>query len=149
MATLLRPLYDLLQSAKEWEWKDPQEQVFQKAKDLLLSSPLLTHYDPTKTLVLSCDASPYGVGAVLSHRMEDQSEHPIAYASRALSTTERKYSQLDKEALAIIFGVKRFHQYIYGRKFIILSDHEPPSVLCWEKLEASLPWHQLAFNAGH
>ena len=77
LAALLRPLYDLLQSATTWTWGDSQEQAFCKAKELLSSAPLLTHYDPEKPLVLSCDASPYGVGAVLSHRMEDHSEQPL------------------------------------------------------------------------
>ena len=132
LATLLRPLYDLLQSAKTWSWGDSQEQAFCKAKELLSSSPLLTHYDPERPLVLSCDASPYGVGAVLSHCMEDLSEQPIGYASRTLSPAERKYAQLDKEALSIVFGMKHFHQYLYGRKFTILSDHKPLQYLLGE-----------------
>ena len=132
LATLLRPLYDLLQSAKTWSWGDSQEQAFRKAKELLPSAPLLTHYDPEKQLILSCDASPYGVGAVLSHRFEDNSERPIAYASRTLSPAEQKYAQLDKEALSIVFGVKRFNQYLYGRKFTILSDHKPLQYLLGE-----------------
>ena len=139
MATLLRPLYDLLQSAKTWSWGE--EQAFCKAKDLLSSSPLLTHYDPQRPLVLSCDAFPYGVGAVLSHCMEDLSEQPIGYASRTLSPAERKYTQLDKEALSIVFGVKHFHQYLYGRKFTILSDHKPLQFsTCWERSVAFQRW---------
>ena len=125
LATLLSPLYELLQSSKRWKWEQRQDKAFQEAKKLLATSDVLTHYDPRKPLVLSCDASPYGVGAVLSHCMPDDTEQPIAFASRSLSPAERKYAQLDKEALAIIFGVKRFHQYLYGRNFTILSDHKP------------------------
>ena len=132
LATLLRPLYDLLQSTKTWSWECPQKQAFDKAKELLSSAPLLTHYDPSKPLILACDSSPYGVGAVLSHQFEDNTERPIAYASRTLSPAELKYAQLDKEALSIVFGVKHFHQYLFGRKFVILSDHKPLQYLLGE-----------------
>ena len=124
-ATILAPLYKLLRNSEPWRWDKEQQVAFEKIKEMLIAPNLLVHFDENKPLMLSCDASPYGVGAVLSHLMDNQSDKPIAYASRSLSTVERKYSQLDKEALAILFGVSKFHHYLYGRHFIIYSDHKP------------------------
>ena len=96
-------------------------------KDLLQSSQVLVHFNDTLPLILECDASPHRVGVVLSHRMPDGTERPIGFSSRSLAKAEQKYSQLDKEALAIIVGVKKFHQYLSGRQFVIRTDHKPSS----------------------
>ena len=125
LSSTLSPLYRLLQKRARWQWGKEQRQAFEKARKQLTSDQVLVHYDPSMALVLACDASPYGLGAVLSHQFEDGQERPIAYASRTLTPAEKKYSQLEKEGLAIVFGVKRFHQYLFGRKFTILSDHKP------------------------
>ena len=85
-----------------------QDKAFHAVKSQLPSDCLLVHFDPQKPLILACDASPYGVGAVMSHRLEYGSERPIAFASRSLSPAEKGYAQLDKEALAIVFGVTKF-----------------------------------------
>ena len=124
-ATILAPLYKLLKNSESWQWNNEQQVAFEKIKEMLTAPNLLVHFDESKPLMLSCDASPYGVGAVLSHVYADQLDKPIAYASRSLNTVERKYSQLDKEALAILFGVSKFHHYLYGRHFVICSDHKP------------------------
>lgn len=125
---MLSPLNDLLQVNKAWNWTAKCQQSFQRSKEMLLNSDVLVHYDMTKPLILATDASPYGVGAVLSHLVNGK-ERPIAFVSRTLTKTEKQYSQIDKEALGIIFGVKKFHQYVYGRQFTLVTDHRPLTAL--------------------
>ena len=124
LSSILEPLHSLMRKDVVWKW-EVEQQAFDKAKNQLQSSDVLVHYDPEKELVVSCDASPYGVGAVLSHVMEGGSERPVAYASSTHSTAERNYGHLDKEALAVVFAVKKFHQFLYGRHFKIYTDHKP------------------------
>lgn len=125
LSTLLAPLHKLLRKDIQWSWQEEQERAFEESKRLMQSSEVLVHYDSHKDLILSCDASPYGLGAVLSHRMSDGQERPIGFMSRTLTAAEANYSQLDKEGLAVMFGIKRFHKYLYGRKFVICTDHKP------------------------
>ena len=98
-------------------------QRFLNNKKLLQDSPLLVHYDLKKSLRLACDVSSCGIGAVISHVMENGEEKPIASASRTLTASEHNYSQVEKEALSIVFWVKKFHSYLYGRRFTLLTDH--------------------------
>ena len=124
LATVLSPLYALLQKRKKWLWTAKEEQAFQEVKTLLQSSRVLVHYDPQLPIILECDAAPYGLGAVLSHQLSTGEERPVAFASHTLTPTEQKYSHLDKEALAIVFAVKKFHSYLYGRPFVLKTDHK-------------------------
>lgn len=121
----MQPLYRLLQHDVSWKWNNDCEKAFQQAKRMLSGDTVLVHYNPKLPLVLGVDASPYGLGAVLSHRLPDGSERPVAYASRTLSSAEKNYAHIEKEGLAIIFGIKKFHLYLYGRKFTLVTDHQP------------------------
>ena len=132
-ADTLEPLHNLLRKGVKWEWTEKEQTSFEKAKLILNETKFLVHYDPQKPIILACDASPYGIGAVLSHYMPDGSEKPVTFASRTLSQTERNYSQIEKEALAIIYAIKKFHQYLFGKRFILFTDHKPLLGLFSEK----------------
>lgn len=125
LASTLKPLTILLKKNCRWFWKAEQAKAFREAKQLLTVSPVLIHYDATLPVRLATDASAHGIGAVISHVLPEGEEKPIAYASRTLTSTESKYAQIDKEALGIVFGVRKFHQYLYGRKFTLVTDHKP------------------------
>ena len=135
LSTVLEPMYRLQRKAMPWHWGTKQESAFKKAKRLLQSPSLLVHYDLQLPLLLACDASPNGIGAVLSHRLPNGDERPIGYVSRTLTKAEKNYSQLEKEALALIFGVSKFHkiEYVHGRHFTLLSDHKPLQSLLNER----------------
>ena len=125
LPSVLAPLYELLRRNVPWNWESRQEVAFNKAKELLTSSKVLVHFDPKLDLILACDASSYGVGAVLAHRMTDGSEKPIAFVSRTLTESEQRYAQIEREGLACVFGVTKFHAYLYGRHFTLITDHKP------------------------
>ena len=113
MSTVVAPLNRLLCKNAVWKWTAECQQAFNKLKKFLA---------PIK---LDCDASEYSIGAVLSHIFPDGTEKPISYASRTLTKSERGYSQIEREALSLVFGVKKFHFYLYGRKFLLVTDHKP------------------------
>lgn len=125
IADILSPLYKLLQKNAQFKWNSRCAEAVDKVKRLIASDCVLCHFDPSLPIVLACDASNNGVGAVLSHRFKNGVTRPIAFASRTLAKAEQNYSTIHKEALAIIFGVKRFYQYLAGCKFTLQTDHKP------------------------
>lgn len=125
LSTTLEPLNHLTQKNVKWEWNSKQHAAFLKVKELLCSDVVLAHYDPSLEIGISCDASNCGIGAVLFHKYPDKTERPIANASKTLSPAQKKYSQIQKEALAIVFALNKFHQFLFGRKFLLVTDHKP------------------------
>ena len=87
---------------------------------MIAECAILTIFNPENDVYIENDASEYGLGSVLI-----QNKRPVAYASRTLTPCERNYAQIEKEMLAIVFGLKKFHHYIYGRKFVVVTDHKP------------------------
>ncbi|XP_013136418.1 PREDICTED: uncharacterized protein K02A2.6-like, partial [Papilio polytes] len=126
MSGRLVPLYELLKKDKEWVWSSECENAFIRIKKILSSVDTLAHYDSKKSLVVTCDASGRGIGGVLTQiDAGSGGERPVAYASRTLTDAEKNYSQIHREALAIIFCMNKFHQYLYGRHFTLRTDHKP------------------------
>ena len=106
------------------EWGDTQEKAYQTIKILLTIDPILRLPDPEKTFVLRTDVLDYGIGAVLIQEHEGKL-FLICYASKKLSDAEGNYSTIEKECLAVVWGIKRFHVYLYGVRFVLQTDHEP------------------------
>ena len=121
-STTLHPLNRLLRKGQSWHWTADCAAAFKTIKAAIASDQVLMHFDPDLPVQLATDASPYGLGAVLSHVLPDGTERPIAFASRSLTETEKRYAQIDKD---IVWGVRKFHTYLFGRSFVLLTDHEP------------------------
>lgn len=113
-------LRKLLGKNIEFVWSSNEQKAFEDLKKCVTNSPVLSFYNKDKLSTISVDASQYGLGAVLL-----QEGHPIAYASSSLTETQQRYSQIEKELLAVLVGCKKFHYYIFGTKFEIETDHKP------------------------
>ena len=120
----IAPLHELLGNNTKFRWGTRQQKAFELAKQLLSSDTLLVHFNPDLPVLLQSDASPYGLGSVISHVLPNGQERPIAYASRTLTSSEKNYAQYEREALSIVFGLTKFHKYLHGRPFTIVTDHE-------------------------
>ena len=121
LAEVAQPLRDLTAKNAKFTWAKQHDTAFQEIKKLVVNHPVLKYYDCNSEVTLQCDASEKGLGAVLL-----QNGQPVAFASKTLSPTERRYAQIEKECLAIVFACQRFSQYISRReKITVESDHKP------------------------
>ena len=124
-ATIAEPLRKLTRSNVPWEWTSEQQRAFEQLKQCLISAEVMAYYNPSAETHLIVDASPCGVGAILNQKQRNGDVRPVAYASRTLTPTARRYSQTEREALAVLFGIQRFHAYLYGMSnFTVYSDHK-------------------------
>ena len=145
LAELSQPLRELLSPRKSWQWGPAQEQAFSKVKAELAHPTILTLYNPNANLKISADASSFGLGAVLLQESREGWK-PVAYASRSMTETERRYAQIEKEALAVTWACDKFADYVIGKHFQIESDHKPLIPLLNSKHLDNLPPRILRFR---
>lgn len=125
---LVKPMRILTENNVPFQWTNAAQTAFESSKSALVSSPVLIHFDPSKELILCSDASPVGAGVVLASRIKEKGryvEKTIAFALATFNHTQRSYSQLDREGLALVFGVQHFHKYLWGRRFQVVTDNSP------------------------
>ena len=137
-SAIASPLSDLTKKgeANKVKWTESQQYAFDTLKQLLSSRPILKLPDFTKTFILRTDAADNGLGAVLLQE-EDDVKLPVAYASRKLQTREKSYAVIEKECLAVVWGIQKFHRYLYGTEFVLETDHQPLTYLNKSKTENS------------
>jgi len=124
-SSLSKPINDLLSTKNEWRWDEVHDECFNNLKKLISSPPVLSLYDYNKLSRVSADSSSYGIGGVLEQLQESGDWRPVAYTSRTLTETEKRYAQIEKEALALTWVCERFNDYVLGVEFTLRTDHKP------------------------
>ena len=128
-ALIAAPLHRLTEKPKAWSWTLECEQAFNALKEKLTTAPILAFPQFDLEFTVDCDASSEGLGAVLSQN-HDRKECVISYASRTLSKAERRYCATRKEMLPLIWAIRQFRPYLYGKKFTVRTDHNALKWLC-------------------
>ena len=134
LTELAEPLRRLQKQDTIWAWESEQQQAFKKIKTALITLPVLAYFDKGKDHIIQTDASKTGLGAVLL-----QEGQPVVYASRALTETEKRYSNIERELLGIVFGLKRLHHYTFGSSITVETDHQPLTSIWKKTIENSSP----------
>ena len=119
-ATITAPLRALTKKETPWQWSDEQQHAFDKLKDSLSTSHVMSYFNPAQEIDMIVDPSPVGLAGLLA-----QDDKVIGYASRALSDVESRYSQTEREMLVIVWDLEHFHLYFYGSEFTIMTDPKP------------------------
>ncbi len=125
-ATVAASLWELTKPKAKWTWTDEHQACFDKLKELLSSDTVLAYFDPELKSCIVVDASPVGLGAIFTQETRKGNRNVVCYASRTLTPVERRYSQIEREGLAIAWACDKFHLYLYGGpEFDIITDHKP------------------------
>ncbi|KAL7672554.1 hypothetical protein ACOME3_007438 [Neoechinorhynchus agilis] len=128
------PLYELVNVPKsKWIWNSEHKHAFLCVKEALKRPERLVTYSNKLPLVLMCGASERGLGAAFFHDMGADKVEPIGYASRLLNEAEKHYVPIEREPLSIVFGIEKFHQYLFGRSFVLKTDHKPRKFIFGER----------------
>lgn len=134
MSKVTAPLRDLLKKGNQWLWNHEHEVAIAILKGSVCDEPVLRFFDVNKSIVIECDASMDGLGACLI-----QDEHPVCFASRVCTPSERNYSPIERELLSMVFACERFHTYVYGLPLIIHNDHKPLETILKQPLSLAPP----------
>ena len=137
LAELSEPLCRLCKQDTVWAWESEQQEAFDKIKSTITTLPVLTYFDKNKDHIIQTDASKTGLGAVLL-----QDGQPVVYASRALTDTEHRYSNTERELLGVVFGLKRLHHYTFGHSIPVETDHQPLTSIWKKTIATSSPRQQ-------
>ena len=125
-ATKTEPLRKLTHKDQPWCWTAEHDRAVSQLKDALVTAPVTAYFDPEKDTEISVDASPVGLAAILTQvDPKTDEKHVIAYASRSNTATEQRYSQTEREGLAVVWACEHLHLYVYGKPVTIYTDHKP------------------------
>ena len=127
-------LRGLLKKTSDWTWDTDHEKEFAELKNSVSADSYLQYYDRKSSVILKVDASQKGLGAALI-----QNGKPVAYGSKTLTECQSRYSNIEREMLALVFGIQRYHTYLYARPFTIITDHKPLENICDKPIHSAPP----------
>ena len=134
LSALSEPLRNLLKKGSDFHWSPSHSTAFEKIKQSICRQVSLTYFDPKKDTILQVDASLRGLGSALV-----QEGKVVAFASRALTDTEKRYANIEREMLAVVVACEKFHSYLFGKRFMVESDHKPLEMIHLKNLTAAPP----------